>query len=549
MFLGSTAILSGADPNASIVMQPVDCGLAHRPNCRATDTSHPPIRATVPCSDEGAVTFAGPSYHKYTSNDVDATCLAINAGTDLCLGGEYAVHLSQCVARGNVTTARIAEALHRTLLAHAQLGWFDTIGSMQQGLPDPVPLNRVTVAANVSTNASRGLSRRAAVEGLVLLKNARSTLPLSLGSLRKVALIGPAAVDAGINIGSYMGNYAGCMDAPEGNQTADSRCKVATLHDALTETAIAAGFAVSYAAGCDVNTPNATEGFAAAIAATVGADVIIAALGLDTCSELACSEGEAHDRLNGLDLPGSQLPLLLAVREANPTTPIVFVVFGGGPISSPQGFAASDVVLFTWYPGYDGGWAVVDTIFGAYSPAGRLPVTLVTNTSELPLYTDTRLDTPPGRTHMYYTGVPLYPFGFGLSYAAFTYSDLSISPSVLAPIDDSFTVNATLTRNTADSGPETADEVAQLYGSFGGTGASVPRQSLLAFDRIRNMARGERRDVSFVVPRSALALVPVTGGAPVVITGVWTLWLGGGPPTAGNYPGGKEPLTGSLRVQ
>ena len=506
--------------------------------------------APRPCSDDAAVTFASTPYHNYTSSVGDATCLAINAGTDLSLGGEYAVHLSQCVARGNVTRIRVAIALHRTLMAHARLGWFDTIGSLQQGLADPVPLNRVTVAANVSTQESRGLSRRAAVEGLVLLKNARSTLPLSLGSLHKVALVGPAAVDAGINIGSYIGNYAGCTDAPQGNQTADPRCKVTTLYDALRETASAAGFMVSYAVGCDVNTPNATEGFAAAVAATAGADVIIAALGLNTCSELACSEGEGNDRLSGLDLPGSQLPLLLLLREANPTTPIVFVVFGGGPISSPRGFAASDAVLFTWYPGYDGGWAIVDTLFGAYSPAGRLPVTLVTNTSELPLYTDTRLDTPPGRTHMYYTGVPLYPFGFGLSYAAFMYSNLSISPSALAPSDDSIVVNATLTRDSADGGPETADEVVQLYGSFGGAGASVPRQSLLAFDRIHNMARGERRDVTFVVPRSALALVPVSGGSvPVVMAGVWTLWLGGGPPTAGTYPGGTTPLIGSLRVQ
>jgi beta-glucosidase-like glycosyl hydrolase len=514
-------------------------------------------------TDEGSITFAGPGYHGYTATVRDAACLALNAGSDLALGGEFGPHLADCLAAGNVTASRIAQASTRTLSAHMALGWFDTLAARARGEPDPVPYNAVTVEGNVSTPAHRALARTAAAEGLVLLKNGRggSVLPLSPSKLRKLALVGPTATFTGTATSSYLGNYAPCNDGPGGAVPADPRCHVVDLREALGAAAGAHGFTLAYAPGVPVNAVN-TSGIAGAVAAAAGADAIVLALGLDTCQETVCSEGEANDRgrgadsvAPGLDFPGSQLDLLRALVAAYPTTPRVLVVLSGGPVSSPWGFsdAASDAVLQAWYPGFEGGAAIADALLGAASPGGRLPVTIVADQSQLPPPTDFVLSTPPGRTHRYYTGAPLYPFGFGLSYANFSYGGLAVTPAALGPGDAGFTVTATVTYTgpaAAGSGFSLpADEVVQLYGSFGGPGASVPRQQLLGFTRLHGLAPGSATPVNITVPRDALALVDVDGATLRVLPGDWTLWLGGGPPAAGAYPGGTAPLRGALTVQ
>lgn len=501
-------------------------------------------------SDEGAITFAGPGYHGFTASVRDAACLAMNAGTDLALGGEYGPNLGSCVAAGNVSAARVREALGRTLDAAFGLGWFDSVGARLAGLPDPVPYNNASVAANVSTPAHRALAARAAAEGLVLLKNEKGTLPLNGASLRKLALVGPAATYANTSTGSYIGNYAGCTDGPGGPLTADGRCHIVTLLQALGGAAAAGGWALAYAPGTDINTVNET-GIAAAVAAAAGADAIVAAVGLDTCQESACSEGEAHDRLATLDLPGSQPALVAALRAAYPRTPLVLVLLNGGPVSAPASFAAADAILEAWYGGEEAGNAIADALLGAAAPAGRMPVTVVASLDDLPLYTDTVLATPPGRTHMYYSGQnTLFPFGFGLTYADFAYAGMAVAPATLNPQapNASFTVTATLTHG----GGPASDEVVELYGAYSGaaTGgaASVPRQQLLAFTRLHGLAPGSVTPVAFTLPAEALQLV-APGGAMAVSDGAWTLWLGGGPPTAALFPGGAPVLNTTLLVR
>jgi beta-glucosidase len=300
-----------------------------------------------------------------------------------------------------------------------------------------------------------------------------------------------------------------------------------------------------------VNTPG-TSGFAKALAAAQGADVIVAAMGLDTCQETFCSEGEANDRavpggkIDTIDLPGSQLALLQALQSKYPTTPIVVVLLNGGPISSPATMQLASAVLEAWYPGYEGGTAVADVLFGRYSPAGRLPVTIVKSTDDLPLYTDVILSTYPGRTNRYFQKTPLLPFGFGLSYATFVYTNLSISPAVLQPSDASVTVSATLSHVSG----MVSDEVVQLYGRFEApsTGrASYPLQQLLSFTRIKDIESGTQQTVQLTVAREAFALVDPAGTMRVQ-PGTWTLWLGGGPPSNAAF-GGGDVLKGSLRVE
>ncbi len=190
----------------------------------------------------------------------------------------------------------------------------------------------------------------------------------------------------------------------------------------------------------------------------------------------------------------------------------------------------------------------MDALFGVYSPAGRLPVTIVQDMSELPLYTDFFLNSPlgPGRTHWYYQGTPLFPFGFGLSYANFTYSALSIQPAVLKPGQSSFVVSATLSHVSGLA----SDEVVQVYGSYQAASvgfASVPNQMLLGFMRVHNIAAGSSQTVSLTVARDLLALVTPAGDM-AVSPGMWIITIGGGPPSNAQYPGGSAVLTGKLQV-
>ena len=510
-------------------------------------------------SDMFAVGVMGPIWHEFAASVNDATCLSMNAGTDMAMGGEYSLDLMQCVTQGNVTATRIRLALTRLLSSLMALGWFDTLAARMLNQTDPVPFNSVSFDANVSSPDHRLLARTAAEEGLVLLVNRNATLPLGEAALprRRVALVGPAVLANGTannDYTSYAGNYCPCTNYHgSGGYIDDPRCKIVALYEAVANVTAGMGIQLSYARGCDVISGD-TSGFAAAIAAAAGADAIIAAVGMTTCESSSCVEGESNDRVTGsLDFSGVQLQLLQALHAAYPTTPLIVVLFQGGPVSSPWVIANAAALLVAWYPGYEGGAAVARALFGEISPAGRLPVTMLSDASQMPPFTNaylSALDAPPGRTHLYYTGTPLRPFGFGLSFASFAYSNLTVSPATLAPADRSFTVTATLTHV---GGFTPADEVPQLYAAatqLPSTGyARVPQQQLLAFTRLNAVEHSSPpRTVRFVVDRAALALVPPTGGAPVVTPSTnWTLWLGGGPPSNAKY-GGGDVLVGWVAV-
>lgn len=248
----------------------------------------------------------------------------------------------------------------------------------------------------------------------------------------------------------------------------------------------------------------------------------------------------------GLDLGGSQLALLQYLRDNLPATRLVVVLLNGGPISSPWTMAHADAVLEGWYGGEEAGAALAQALFGESSPAGRMPVTTVASLDDLPPYTDFALAAPPGRTSRHFTGAPLVPFGFGLSFAEFEYAGLSVSPPALAAEDGGVNVSAVVTHAGGTS--LECDEVAQLYGRFtAGGAASPPLQQLLAFERLRAIRPGQSVPVTFHVPRAAFELAD-SQGTLRVMPGTWTLWLGGGPPSNADFGGGAV-LVGSLVVE
>jgi len=256
--------------------------------------------------------------------------------------------------------------------------------------------------------------------------------------------------------------------------------------------------------------PPAASALAEAEALARDSDVAIVCVGLS--SDL---EGE---EMRGLDIPGFRggdrtslelpEPQEALVRSVIATgRPVVVVLTSGSAVALNHAAAHAKAVLAAWYGGEEAGSALAETLAGASNPAGRLPVTFYTSADQLPPFTDYAMK---GRTYRHFTGTPLYPFGFGLSYSTFAYSGLEARRTA-----DGAEIRAVVTNTSARDG----DEVVQLYVA-GGPGESAPIRSLRGFQRIRLKA-GERREVRFMVPAESLPSSPVA------------ISVGGGQPLAG----------------
>ena len=226
-------------------------------------------------------------------------------------------------------------------------------------------------------------------------------------------------------------------------------------------------------------------------------DVVIVCVGLN-----GSQEGEGHDR-EAIELPETEENLVRAMTATG--KPVVVILTSGSAVAVNVAAERADAVLAAWYGGEEAGTAIADTLAGTNNPAGRLPVTFYKSTSQLPEFTDYNMK---GHTYRYFTGEPLYPFGFGLSYSTFRYSDLSAKRTAKGAA-----VRATV-RNTSQV---EGDEVVQLYVG-GGPGAEAPIRTLRGFQRI-HLRPGESRQVTFAVgpgdlPREKVE-VSVGGGQPL----------------------------------
>jgi beta-glucosidase len=267
------------------------------------------------------------------------------------------------------------------------------------------------------------------------------------------------------------------------------------------------GVQVNYEKGCDIkrrnNAPPAD--FSAAVAAAQKSNVVIAVLGMNQSVE--GEEGEGGDRTE-LGLPGDQEPLLKALSASG--KPIVLVLLNGSAIAINWAAEHIPGVVEAWYPGEEGGTAVADVLFGDYNPAGRLPVTFYRSVDDLPAFTDYSMR---NRTYRYFTGKPLYPFGFGLSYTQFQYDHLS------APQNTNRGRNYIITASVKNTGSRAGDEVAQLYlrpwpsaatKSAQLTNQPLPRLKLVGFRRV-SLHPGESKQISFTLDPEQLLLVNPKG--------------------------------------
>ena len=438
-------------------------------------------------------------HHKLKADAAEASALAVSAGCDLACGRAYEA-LRDAVSRGLITEQTIDVSVGRLMEARMRLGMFDP--------PDKVPYAAIPYKI-VDCEKHREDNLQVARQTMVLLKNTGGLLPLAR-DIGTIAVIGPNAYSGAALVGNYNGTPAHSV----------------TLLDGIRDR-VASSSRVLYAEGCSILGTHSkwgdrsTQGFSEAEAAADRADVVILALGLT--AEYEGEEGSAQRSEAGgdrtrIDLPAVQQQLL--ERIVGRGKPVVLVLFSGSALS--VGWAHEHVasIVQAWYPGGEGGRAIADVLFGACSPAGRLPVTVVRSLDQLPPFEDYSMI---GRTYRYMTGEPLYPFGFGLSYTTFRYSGLELSSPRLAPGDD-----LTVSGLVENVGPQASDEVVQLYLSDLEASTRVPRWSLAGFQRV-HAAAGAKVPVRFTVPARRMALIDERGRC-LIEPGAFRLFLGGSQP-------------------
>ena len=401
-------------------------------------------------------------HHKVTEDAADSAALALKYGCDLGCDHVFS-EIPTAIKRGDTTEELVDRALERTLGTRFKLGMFD---------PDEkVPFATISMDV-VACDEHRQLAYRAATESVVLLKNKNNILPIK-PSTKKIFVTGPTAASMEVLLGNYYGIN---------NQ-------MITLLEGLTGR-IPEGMGVEYTSGAMLKHPREVKNtWAAGMAQT--ADFAIVCAGLS--SFLEGEEGESllspenGDR-ESISLPQSQIDYIkeLAIHGVK----IVLVLTGGSPIALGEIEDMVDAILFVWYPGMEGGRAVADVLFGDVSPSGKLPITFPKSLDQLPAFDDYSMN---GRTYRYMAEEPLYPFGFGLSYSKFEYSDLQLNTQT-PTLNDSLYLSLTLT----NSGASDSAEVAQLYLSDLQASTIVPFHHLIGFERVFLKA-GETRVLKFTV--------------------------------------------------
>lgn len=469
-------------------------------------------------------------YHKVTNTPQESAALAVRNGSDLNCGKTYASLLS-AVDQGLVTEEEITRSATRLFEARMKLGMFDP--------QEEVPYTQIPYEVNDQPSHHQ-LAIDAARRSMVLLNNREKTLPLNADKLKTVAVIGPNAADADALLGNYHGTPSRTVTPLEAIQT--------VMSDKGR---------VYYAKGCEIMKEKAEElsathdRIAEAVSAAQRSDVAIVCVGLN-----AQYEGEQGDAGNSeaagdkvdLKLPGLQNDLVEAVAATGTKT--IVVVITGSPMDLTWAHDNVDAIVQAWYPGAEGGTALADLLFGKSDFSARTPMTYVKHTEDLPDFLDYSMK---NRTYRYIETTPLYPFGYGLTYNDYEYSNLKLSSeegitesdpeSVTLPSGQDMTASVTVTNRSSQAGRE----VVQLYLKDLEASVDVPNYSLVAFDNIA-LDPGESKTLHFTVKSSQMAVINEEGDA-VLEPGAFVLYAGGqGPDAQSAALTGKKVLSATFKL-
>jgi beta-glucosidase len=402
--------------------------------------------------------------HGFARDNKHAAELAINAGVDMDMQGSvFNDYLVELVNEGKVSEKTIDIAVRRILTMKYKLGLFED----PYRYSDPEREEKY-----VMTDEHIAFARDFSRKSIVLLKNENKTLPLS-DDVNSIALIGPMADNQRDLIGSW---------SAAGDYTKSVTLRQGIINRQGNRTRI------NYAKGSTVNDLD-KSGFSEAIRAAAASDVVIMALG-----EHYWQSGEAASRSN-IDLPGVQEELFNEVVKLG--KPVIVVLMNGRPLTLENVDEKASAILETWFLGTTTGDAIADVLFGDYNPSGKLPVTFPRNVGQIPIFYNERNTGRPKSEDKFtskYLDVPnspLYPFGYGLSYTTFEYSDITLSSNELK-------LNETLTASVyiTNTGGRTGEEVVQLYIRQLVGSITRPVKELKAFEKVA-LEPGERKEVTF----------------------------------------------------
>ena len=431
--------------------------------------------------------------HDIVETPAQAAAIAIKSGVNLNCGSVYP-SLVEAVDQGLVTEEEINERLAVLLKTKFKLGLFDPAENN--------PYSELS-AEDLDTEEHRALAREVAQKSIVMLKN-NGVLPLK-NDLSKYFITGPNATSIEVLLGNYHGVNPNLVTILEG---------VAGAIEPQSQ--------LQYRQGTLLDRPNANpQDWASPNAGN--SDATIAVMGIT--GVLEGEEGESiasetfGDRLD-YNIPKNQIDYLRKLNEAAGDKPLIAVITGGSPMNLQEVHELADAVLMVWYPGEEGGNAVADVIFGKVSPSGRLPITFPRSLDDLPPYKDYSMD---GRTYKYMEAEPMYPFGYGLSYADFEYSDVKLSEEKIRK-GNSLKAQVTVT----NTGKTTAEEVVQLYVSDLQTSIRAPKYQLYGIKRIE-LAPGTSQEVEFEITPHMMELVNVNGER-VLEKGDFRVHIGGSSP-------------------
>lgn len=450
--------------------------------------------------------------HGFAADLTDAAARSVGVGVDMEMAMTNAAYaqLPQAVADGAVTEDAVDACVRRILRAKLQIGLFE----------DPY-VDEDAARAVLADPAHRQVAREAAERSAVLLRNEGDLLPLDPAQLSSIAVIGPLADSRRDTLGPWVFDF----DLDE----------TVTVLDGLRNR-LGASTEVRYAPGVrpaqrvfpsmfDMfpgNTPADPEDFddeaelSRAVDLAGDSDVAVVVVG-----EWQQMIGEAASR-SSLDLPGRQLELLQAVAATG--TPVVLLVMNGRPLDLRWPVQHVPAILDIWYPGSQGGAAVANLLVGDVNPGGKLPVSWPRTVGQVPItYAHTISHEPENQAKRYWDeeSTPLFPFGYGLSYARFDYSDLAVDQPELN-LCDTLTVSVTVTNASDRDG----DEVVQLYLHQRYGSASRPVRQLKAFQRV-TLPAGSARLVEFRIGPDELRYWSAAARDFVQEASNFDLWVGG----------------------
>jgi len=426
--------------------------------------------------------------HGLTANDKEAAFEALGAGVNMEMASTtYTNHLEELLQEGRISIQQIDEMVEGILRVKFRMGLFEN------PYTDPSSYPAISNPEHLAT------ARLAALQSLVLLENRNKVLPINKETLGSIAIIGPLADDGYEQMGTWV------FDGDAGiSQTPLSAIREFVGTDVR----------VNHVRAMETSRSRSVDGFEKARAAAESSDAVIVFLG-----EEAILSGEAHSRAD-IDLPGNQAELLRVLHETG--KPLIAVILAGRPLTLENVLDHTDAILYAWHPGTMGGPAITDVLFGVESPAGKLPVTFPKMVGQVPIYyahkhtgkpatadTFRSIDDIPVRMPQSSSGFvsshldagysPRYPFGYGLSYTEFSYSDIRLSGNRVA-LGEPVTVKAVVT-NTGDV---EADEIVQLYIRDLVGNVTRPVKELKGFQRLR-LQPGDSQTVEFVLEPDDLA--------------------------------------------